>query len=88
MTPQCEYVKRDGSRCRGRAMHGHRYCGPHVDKDPSSKSSACDGHCQCPKVLRALLTELGYQSVEVIGLSVLFRRKLRGDDNSTPDLLH
>lgn len=32
MTPQCEYTKSNGKQCKSRAMHGHRFCGPHVDK--------------------------------------------------------
>lgn len=36
MTYQCEAIKANGQRCRGRAMQGARYCGPHLDHPPLS----------------------------------------------------
>jgi hypothetical protein len=30
MSQQCDFIKRNGSRCGGNAMRGERTCGPHT----------------------------------------------------------
>ena len=40
MTPQCTFIKSDGKRCRGRAMRGSEFCGPHHDRAAKHRRAA------------------------------------------------